>query len=245
VTESNDQGSVGLRPRVNDDASSTAIEIVAFEQVWVAVDKPAGLPSVPGRKPELADCAWSRVRQRFPDALVVHRLDMATSGLLLFARGVAMQRALSRAFAAREVRKSYAALVHGLVADDEGEIDLPLAADWPHRPRQVVDHHHGKSSLTRWRVIGRSAAARRSLLALEPLTGRSHQLRVHLAAIGHPIVGDTLYGASAGLATNPARTYDPASRMRLHALSIELAHPLTGQHRVLHTKEPPWMTDAT
>jgi tRNA pseudouridine32 synthase / 23S rRNA pseudouridine746 synthase len=235
VTESNEQGSPSLPSNVNDDAPSTAIEIeiVTHDEAWVAVDKPAGLPSVPGRKPELADCAWSRVRRRWPDALVVHRLDMATSGLLLFARGIAMQRALSRAFAAREVRKTYIALVHGHVADDEGTIDLPLTADWPRRPRQVVDHQRGKPSLTRWRVTHRCSRASHTLVELEPLTGRTHQLRVHLAAIGHPIVGDALYGV--------ATSDDAASPMRLHALSIELAHPISGQHLILQTKEPSWI----
>ncbi len=233
MTESNDQGSLTQPPNVNDDAGVSAIDIVTANDAWVAVDKPAGLPSVPGRKPELADCAWSRVQQRFPDALVVHRLDMATSGLLLFARGIDMQRALSHAFAAREVRKTYVALVHDHVADDEGTIDLPLAADWPRRPRQVVDHERGKPSLTRWRVKERLGEAPRTLLELEPLTGRTHQLRVHLAAIGHPIVGDALYG--------PADGRDAVHRMRLHALSIELSHPITGQPMTLRTKEPSWL----
>ncbi len=233
MTESNDQGSLRQPPNGNDDAGVSAIDIVTANDAWAAVDKPAGLPSVPGRKPELADCAWSRVQQRFPDALVVHRLDMATSGLLLFARGIDMQRALSHAFAAREVRKTYVALVHGHVADDEGTIDLPLAADWPRRPRQVVDHEHGKPSLTRWRVKERPGEAPRTLLELEPLTGRTHQLRVHLAAIGHPIVGDALYG--------PADSRDAVHRMRLHALSIELSHPITGQPMTLRTKGPSWL----
>ena len=211
-----------------------------LDESWVAVDKPAGLPSVPGRKPELADCAWARVRLHWADALVVHRLDMATSGLLLFARGIEAQRSLSRAFAEREVRKTYVALVHGHVAGNAGEIALPLAADWPHRPRQIVDHDRGKRSLTRWRVAARSADTGQTLLTLEPLTGRSHQLRVHLAAIGHPIVGDALYGGASGTALS-----DSGRPMRLHALSIELVHPASGVRTTLRTQEPPWMQAGT
>jgi tRNA pseudouridine32 synthase/23S rRNA pseudouridine746 synthase len=231
-------------------APAADVVVVAHDDALVAVDKPAGLPSVPGRRPELADCAWSRVCVAFPDARVVHRLDMATSGLLLFARGAAAQSALSRAFATRAVRKTYVALVHGRVADDAGTIDLPLAADWPNRPRQIVDHAHGKPSTTRWQVrarevhpstigmagFGSTPDAPLTLLELEPLTGRSHQLRVHLASLGHPIVGDTLYG--------PPASRD-AALMYLHAMSVELEHPSTGRHLHLRTEEPPWTAAAS
>jgi tRNA pseudouridine32 synthase/23S rRNA pseudouridine746 synthase len=252
VTGSNAPGSRGHALGVTNApacASAADVVVVAHDDALVAVDKPAGLPSVPGRKPELADCAWSRVRAAFPDARVVHRLDMATSGLLLFARGAAAQSAMSRAFATRAVRKTYVALVHGRVADDAGTIELPLAADWPNRPRQIVDHAHGKPSTTRWRVrarevdpsaigmagFGSTPDAPFTLLELEPLTGRSHQLRVHLASLGHPIVGDTLYG--------PPASRD-AALMHLHAMSVELEHPSTGRHLHLRTEEPPWTTAA-
>lgn len=175
----------------------------------VAVDKPAGLLSVPGRGPDKQDCAWSRVQLAVPEALVVHRLDQATSGLLLFARGPEAQRRLSRLFEQRQVQKQYLAEVWGEVADAEGEIDLPLAADWPNRPRQQVDLLHGRPSLTRWRRL--SVHPGSSRLLLEPLTGRAHQLRVHCLALGHPIVGDALY--------DPAR---PAPRLLLHAQRLEL-----------------------
>ena len=193
---------------------------------FVVVNKPAGLLSVPGRGPERADCAWARVRQLATDALVVHRLGMATSGLLLFARGAAMQRALSMAFAARAVDKRYEALVHGSPEAGAGEIALPLSADWPRRPRQKVDRTGGKPSLTRWRVLAREGACSR--LWLEPVTGRSHQLRVHLAAMGWPIVGDTLYDDAARAASAP--------RLMLHACELALAHPLHG--RRLHWRSP-------
>ena len=191
----------------------------------VVVNKPAGLPSVPGRAPGLADCAWARVQALAPDALVVHRLDMATSGLLLFARGTARQRACSLAFAERRVHKRYEALVEGTPAADEGHVDLPLGADWPNRPRQQVDAAHGKPSLTRWRVLGREGP--RTRLALEPVTGRSHQLRVHMAAMGWPIVGDTLYGGAVAAA---------APRLLLHACELRLPHP--DDSRPLHWASP-------
>lgn len=191
----------------------------------VVVNKPAGLPSVPGRGPALADCAWRRVQGLAADALVVHRLDMATSGLLLFARGAALQRAFSIAFAERRVHKRYEAIVDGAPAAEQGAIDLPLAADWPNRPRQQVDPLRGKPSLTHWRVLDREGS--RTRLALEPLTGRSHQLRVHAAAMGWPIVGDAIYGGPAANA---------APRLLLHACELRLAHPVDG--RPLHWVSP-------
>ncbi|MFT3821128.1 MAG: RluA family pseudouridine synthase [Rubrivivax sp.] len=195
--------------------------IVQLDSEWVVVNKPAGLLSVPGRGPEGEDCAWARVRALAPDALVVHRLDMATSGLLLFARSAALQRACSIAFAERRVHKAYVAVVEGGPEAEAGQIELPLAADWPNRPRQQVDPLHGKPSLTRWRVLERmpGRAGPRTRLALQPLTGRSHQLRVHAAAMGWPIVGDRLYGSTAAQA-------EP--RLLLHASELALAHPRDG-----------------
>jgi tRNA pseudouridine32 synthase/23S rRNA pseudouridine746 synthase len=152
------------------------------------------------------------------DAKLVHRLDQATSGLMVFGRGLMAQRFLSRAFAERLVAKRYTAIVAGHVVADEGTIDLPLAADWPNRPRQQVDRERGKASLTRWRVLSRDAALGTSRLELEPLTGRSHQLRVHLLSLGHAIVGDALYA--------PAW---PAPRLMLHATALTIAHPIDGR----------------
>ncbi len=186
------------------------------DESLVAIDKPAGLLSVPGRGEARCDCAAARVQAALPDALVVHRLDQATSGVMLFGRGAAVQRALSIAFAERRVAKRYEAIVQGLVADNEGEIALPLAADWPNRPRQIVDIVNGKPSLTHWQVMARGADTTR--LSLSPVTGRSHQLRVHLQYIGHPIRGDELY------APLPLK----AERLLLHAAEISFAHPATG-----------------
>jgi tRNA pseudouridine32 synthase/23S rRNA pseudouridine746 synthase len=202
--------------------------IVHADEHWVLVDKPAGLPSVPGRKPELHDCAASRVQALYADARTVHRLDMATSGLLVFARGAEHQRTLGLAFEKRRIDKRYVAIVQGVVAVDTGSIDLPLIVDWPNRPRQIVDHTIGKPSLTHWRVLARGHDWTR--LELQPVTGRSHQLRVHLASIGHAIVGDDLY------APPEAATRTP--RLMLHARALELPHPQTGERARFETPVP-------
>ena len=196
------------------------IDLLHVDEALVVVRKPAGLLSVPGRGPERADCVSARVQQRLPDALVVHRLDMATSGLLLMARGVAAQRLLSAAFAERLVAKRYTAVVAGQIEADHGEVNLPLLCDWPNRPRQMVDHVRGKPALTRWRVLSRQLAAGTTRVELEPVTGRSHQLRVHLQSIGHPIVGDELYATT--------QWQQAAPRLLLHACHLAFAHPLSG-----------------
>jgi tRNA pseudouridine32 synthase/23S rRNA pseudouridine746 synthase len=197
----------------------------------LVVEKPSGLLCVPGRGADKQDCLARRVQSIYPDALVVHRLDMATSGLWLMARGPQVQRQLSRAFADRQVTKRYVAVVAGaLEAGQQGGdgwaiIDLPLAADWPNRPRRVVDAARGKRSQTRWRTLPPSAhggtlSQGSTRVELEPVTGRSHQLRVHLLAIGHPILGDALYA--------PAEAQALAERLLLHATGLRLAHPATG-----------------
>lgn len=196
----------------------------------IVADKPAGLLCVPGRGDDKQDCLSARVQSIHPDALIVHRLDMATSGLCVFARGLEMQRRLSAAFAGREVRKTYEAVVWGDPGPGPGEIDLPLAADWPNRPRQKVDAQHGKPSLTRWWREGPGPVAGSTRLRLEPVTGRSHQLRVHLMAIGHPIVGDSLYAPEAVAAAAP--------RLWLHAGRLELPHPATGEPVAWHSRVP-------
>ena len=204
------------------------IAVVYADDTLVAADKPAGMLSVPGRGEDKQDCASARVGVMFPDALIVHRLDMATSGLLVFARGAQAQRLLSIAFASREVHKHYVAVVHGLMPDDKGEIDLPLAADWPNRPLQKVDPTDGKPSLTRYTVIERDTAQGTTRVALEPVTGRSHQLRVHLQAIGHPIVGDALYAPDRG----------GEARLLLHACELSLPHPDTQAMLTLRSDLP-------
>lgn len=190
----------------------------------LVVDKPAGLLAVPGRGSDKQDSLASRIQAAFPDALIVHRLDMATSGLIVFARGVQIQSMLSRMFRERVVEKRYVALVANRMEIGEGEIDLPLMADWPNRPRQKVDRESGKPSLTRYQVLTHDGAASR--LELEPITGRTHQLRVHLAAIGHPIIGDTLYGGA------------EATRLMLHASELRFNHPLSGEPLELKSVVP-------
>ena len=198
----------------------SALLLLHADAHCLVVDKPAGLLAVPGRGADKQDCLAARVQAAFGDALVAHRLDMATSGLMLFARGPDAQRRLSAAFARREVHKRYVAVVQGCVAPAQGEIDLPLIADWPQRPRQKVDRALGKASLTRYRVLDIDAARDRSRVELEPVTGRAHQLRVHLCAIGHPILGDALYAPPAALAA--------ADRLLLHAASLRFTHPVGG-----------------
>jgi len=192
----------------------------------IVVDKPAGLLAVPGRGENGADNLTARVQVAFADALVVHRLDMATSGLMLFARGAAAQRRLSMAFERGEIAKEYVAVVEGRVAGDAGRIDAPLAADWPQRPRQRVDADHGRPSLTLWQVLERGVDDTR--LLLQPLSGRTHQLRVHLQWIGHPIRGDALYAAP------PLR----AARLLLHASRLAFVHPASGRGCVFDSTPP-------
>jgi len=206
-----------------------SFRLLHVDAALVAADKPAGLLAVPGRGDDKQDCLWSRVRSQVDDALIVHRLDMATSGVMVFARGLAVQRTMSMTFEKRRVGKHYEAIVAGLLSDDAGEVDLPLAADWPRRPRQQVDHEHGRPALTRWRTLARDAAQGTTRVALEPVTGRSHQLRVHMAALGHPIVGDALYA--------PSDVASAAPRLLLHACGLRLPHPDDG--RMLELSSPP------
>ena len=250
-----------------------SLEIIHLDDSLLVANKPAGLLAVPGRGEGKQDCLSARVQREFPDALVVHRLDMATSGLVLFARGAEMQRGLSRLFEQRLVSKRYVAVVAGRLAQETGEVNLPLICDWPNRPLQKVDHEQGKPSLTRYRVLGYGDAVRpdpstslrtkdnvegrktavsvdkplidrpsvhgstgsprteggcdTTRLELEPVTGRSHQLRVHLAAIGHPILGDALYGDAAS-----------APRLLLHACSLGFVHPRNGKSLSLACEAP-------
>lgn len=202
--------------------------MLAFHYVddaLLVLEKPAGLLSVPGLGPDKQDCLSARVQRHYADALIVHRLDMSTSGLMLMARGKAAQSILSRSFAERRVTKRYEALVEGVVPETAAawnDIDLPIALDWPNRPLRIVPAQGGKPSHTRWRVAGRPTPST-TRLELEPVTGRSHQLRVHLQAIGHPIVGDPLYGSDGPTA---------AARLMLHATRIAFAHPATTEPMV-------------
>lgn len=200
------------------------VQAVHEDADLLVLQKPAGLLCVPGRGPDKQDCLSARAQQHWPGALIVHRLDQATSGLVLMARHIDAQRRLSHAFAERQVHKRYQAVVWGLLAAQEGawsEINLPIAADWERRPLRVIDAAHGKPSLTRWRLLGHHPATDTSRIELEPVTGRTHQLRVHMAAVGHPILGDALYA--------PAEVQALAARLLLHASHLAFAHPTTGK----------------
>lgn len=201
----------------------SALQPLYLDDSLLVFDKPAGLLSVPGRGPDKQDCLASRVQAAWPDALVVHRLDMATSGLLLMARGLAVQRALSLAFEQRRVEKRYTAVVAGNpqpTGSGWQVINLPMAVDWPRRPLRVIDAVTGQPSLTRWQTLPCDRWPDATRLTLAPVTGRTHQLRVHLQAIGHPILGDALYA--------PADVQARAPRLLLHASELALAHPLSG-----------------
>ena len=196
---------------------SDALKILYKDDDIIVVDKPAGLLSVPGR--ELPDCLQSRLLALYPDSLLVHRLDMATSGVMVFARNKTAQRHLGLQFERRHTSKTYIARVDGNIAGETGRINLPLIADWPNRPRQMVSWERGKPSITDWEVIAREEAATR--LALHPVTGRSHQLRVHCWAMGHPIIGDRIYAMD--------DVFTAAPRLQLHAWKLGLRHPKDGQ----------------
>jgi tRNA pseudouridine32 synthase/23S rRNA pseudouridine746 synthase len=198
--------------------------VLYADDALLVLEKPSGLLSVPGRGADKQDCLSLRAQRVYPDALVVHRLDMATSGLMVMARGAQAQRVLNAAFAAREVSKRYLAVVDGELkapATDWGVIDLPIAPDWPRRPLRIIDHERGQASVTRWRVLVYNRSDSTSRLELEPVTGRSHQLRVHLQALGHPILGDALYAGP--------RIQAMTTRLLLHASSMELQHPVSGK----------------
>lgn len=204
------------------------LKIIYRDDYLVVVDKPGGLLSVPGRGAQKADCLVSRLNAFFPGVLIVHRLDMETSGLIVLARTAPAHRALSKLFENREVEKTYTARVMGAFAQAEGRIDLPLMKDWPNRPLQKVDRTDGKPSVTLWRVVAQEQGATR--LDLTPLTGRTHQLRVHLNAIGHPILGDLLYGT--------AQSQTGAARLQLHASALSFVHPGSGLPLMLQSRAP-------
>lgn len=192
--------------------------ILHHDHEVILVDKPAGLLSVPGKGPELADCLISRLQAVFPDALLVHRLDRDTSGVMIFALTPHAQRHLGLQFEKRYTKKTYIARVSGRLAEKTGTVDLPLNVDWPNRPRQMVDHENGRQAITDWRLV--RASDTESRVRLMPRTGRSHQLRVHMLEIGHPILGDPFY------ATGAARAFP---RLMLHSETLQFRHPDGGK----------------
>jgi tRNA pseudouridine32 synthase/23S rRNA pseudouridine746 synthase len=203
---------------------SPYLDIVYQDNDIVVLNKPSGLLTVPGRLPEHQDCLQNRVLKVLPTATVVHRLDMATSGIILMALNKPAHVAISRQFEKRLTKKSYIARVFGRVEQSTGSVEEPLICDWPNRPKQKVDYEHGKAALTHYKVLSyreNNNAQTTTLLALTPVTGRSHQLRVHMLAIGHPILGDRLYAHEQALTIS--------NRLQLHAKMLQISHPVSAQ----------------
>jgi len=195
------------------------LDLLYQDNALLVFNKPSGLLSVPGKLDGVYDSLQARAQSCFADALIVHRLDMSTSGIMIMARGKESQRLLNHAFANRHVHKEYIAIVDGLVASACGVINLPLIKDWPNRPKQRIDYRIGKSSETHFKVLSRDSANNSTRISLLPITGRSHQLRLHMQAYGHAIIGDELYATE--------DVHQKADRLQLHAHKIGLIHPLT------------------
>lgn len=206
---------------------SDPLDIVYSDAHYVIVNKPAGLLSVPGKTEALADCLEARVQAQWPQARIIHRLDMSTSGIMVMALRPEAHRHIGLQFEHRQTRKSYIAHVWGRVQGASGRIDLPLICDWPNRPLQKVDFEVGKAAQTDWEVLALEKDYTR--LRLHPKTGRSHQLRVHMLSLGHPILGDRLYAHE--------RAFGAADRLLLHAESLGFRHPDGGAH--MHYSVPP------
>ena len=196
---------------------SPYLDIIYQDDHLVVLNKQSGILSVPGRLAEHQDCLQHRVMSVLPTATIVHRLDMATSGIIVMALNKAAHVDISRQFEKRQTQKSYLARIYGQLSETSGEVDLPLICDWPNRPKQKVDFEHGKKALTKYQLIAQESET--ALVELTPVTGRSHQLRVHMLSLGHPIIGDRLYAHDKALALS--------NRLQLHAKSLTLAHPVT------------------
>lgn len=198
---------------------SPYLDIIYQDDDIVVVNKASGLLSVPGRLPEHQDCLQHRVQRVLPSATIVHRLDMATSGIILLALNKKAHVAISQQFEKRKTSKRYIARVYGKLKESQGSVDLPLICDWPNRPKQKVDFDSGKPSLTHYQVL--SEEPETTLVELTPVTGRSHQLRVHMLALGHPILGDRLYAHEEALKAS--------NRLQLHAQKLTIYHPVSNE----------------
>ncbi|WP_343562722.1 pseudouridine synthase [Kiloniella sp. b19] len=208
------------------------MDILFADDCLVIVRKPSGLLSVPGRAEDNKDSVALRLAEIYPDVLTVHRLDMDTSGLMVFARSKDIHRALSIAFQNKLVNKRYVSLVYGKVEQERGEIDLPLRCDWPNRPLQMVDHDLGKKALTRWQLCAHEERQGEpvSRIDLVPITGRSHQLRVHMKELGYSILGDPFYATGKAL--------ELSERLCLHASLLSFVHPVTGEEMTFQDPAP-------
>lgn len=202
-----------------DPPTDPQFEVLYQDNSIIVLNKPSGLLTVPGRERIHWDSLSLRVQRVFPTLQVVHRLDMATSGVIVMALHPKAHRELNRQFRERETAKRYYAWVYGQPEQDSGSVDLPLCCDWPNRPRHMVNLEQGKPALTHWRCLQRLAD--RSLIELTPITGRSHQLRVHMLSMGHPILGDNLYAEGDAL--------EMAPHLQLHAAELGFKHPRTKQ----------------
>lgn len=217
------------RPFDYHPVAADQVQVIHNDAHVLVINKPSGLLSVPGKGEHLSDCVASYMAERFDGARIVHRLDMATSGMMILAMTAKAQRHLGLQFERRHTAKTYLARVWGGVEGDAGTIDKPMRCDWPNRPRQIIDFEQGKSATTHWRVMSRNENS--TLMELTPITGRSHQLRVHMLELGHPILGDRLYA--------PESAFIAADRLLLHAHSLELHHP-EGGARVKFTADCPF-----
>lgn len=203
------------------------LDIIYRDDYIIVVNKPSGLLSVPGSQPQFFDSAMTRVKQKYGFCEPAHRLDMSTSGLLLFALSKQADRELKRQFREREPKKQYQALVWGHIQAEQGRIELPLICDWENRPRQMICFERGKKAVTEYRVLER-LANNTTRVQLNPITGRSHQLRLHLVALGHPILGDKFYA--------PPQAKSLAPRLCLHAETLQITHPITGENMFFQAK---------
>jgi tRNA pseudouridine32 synthase/23S rRNA pseudouridine746 synthase len=203
------------------------LDVVYLDHEILVVNKPPGLLSVPGRGALLADCLITRIQSEHPTALLVHRLDRDTSGAMVFALSANAQRHLGLQFEKRQIKKTYVARVWGQIEADTGTVDLPIIVDWPNRPKQMICHDTGRAAVTDWQVINRDRGETR--VKLSPKTGRSHQLRIHMLALGHPILGDPFYGTLES---------QEAIRLMLHSHRLRLRHPDGGEMMDFRAKLP-------
>jgi tRNA pseudouridine32 synthase/23S rRNA pseudouridine746 synthase len=207
-----------------------SVPLVYQDDALLIANKPSGLLTVPGRGPEKQDCLINRLLVSHPNSRIVHRLDQPTSGIVIVPQSYEALRHIGRQFETRQVSKRYIAVVAGIIEQDEGSVELPLICDWPNRPKQMVDWDNGKAALTHYRVLARDTDTHQTRVALTPVTGRSHQLRVHMLELGHPIVGDTLYAPEAVIAAS--------NRLLLHAERINFEHPISAEPLTIESLAP-------
>jgi len=213
------------RPFVYNPPKPGPLPIVHIDGHILVLEKPAGLLTVAGKTPDLADCLEARAKQDHPSARIIHRLDKDTSGLIVLGLTHQAHAHIGLQFEKRQTQKRYIAHVWGAVTEASGRIDQPIITDWPNRPKQHIDHENGRSAITDWQVL--ETTDQHSRIQLVPLTGRTHQLRVHMAYLGHPILGDNLYA--------PEEALVASDRLCLHAETLDFAHPETGELLSFHS----------